>query len=130
MSTQVANALVLINNEAIAYTPNTLMFTEGLGEQIINAAVVGGNEVEQVYADNIETNYGRVAFEMPPTIENIAIAKTWKQNKNQNVVQIIAETADGQLTRTFRQAAITGDYEINLGSETTIPVEFRANSPI
>ena len=130
MSTQLADALVLINNDPVAIIPNTLTFTEGLGEQTIRAASLGGGQVEQVYANNIESNFSTVKFEIPATVENIAAARSWKTNKNQNVVQIVGSTPEGSITRTFTQAAILNDYEIGLGSDTNVPMEFKSNPAV
>ena len=130
MATQLADATVMINNDAVAIIPNTLKFTEGLGEQKIRAASAGGGQVEQIYSNDIESNFSMVAFEMPATVDNIALARQWKTNKNQNVVQVIGQTPEGSLTRTFTQAAFLNDYEVGLGSETNVPVDFKANPTI
>lgn len=130
MSTQLANALVTVNNVPVPIIPNSLVFTEGLGEQVIRAASVGGGQVQQIYSNNIESNFSKVNFEIPADIDSIASARQWKANGNQNVIQIAGETPEGTLTRTFTQAAILNDYDVSLGSETTIPVEFKSNPAV
>ena len=130
MAVQLANALVTVNNNPVAIIPNSLRFTEGLGEQTIRAASTGGGQTEQIFAENIESNFSDVMFEMPATVENIANARAWKTNKNQNVVQIMGSTPEGNVTRTFTQAAILNNYEVALGSETNIAVEFKANPAV
>ena len=127
---QLSDAAVLVNNEAVAIMPNSLMYTEGLGEQTMRAASVGNGKTEQVYSANVESNFSRVKFELPTTPENIRLAREWKANRNQNVVQIAGSTPEGEVTRTFTAAALTADYEVGIGSETTIPVEFMANAAI
>lgn len=130
MATQLADALVTVNNVPVAIMPNSLVFTEGLGEQNIRAASVGGGQVEQIYSNNIESNFAMVNFSIPATVDNIAAARTWKSNRNQNVVQIQGQTPEGSVTRTFTQAAILNDYEVALGSETDVPIEFKANPAV
>lgn len=130
MATQLTDPLVTVNNDPVAIKPNSVMFTEGLGEQSIRAASAGGGQVEQVYANNIESNFSQVKFEMPATVENIARAREWKANRNQNVVQITGRTPEGRVTRSFTQAGILNDYEVNLGVDTDIPIEFKANPAI
>lgn len=127
---QLADAAVVVNNEAVAIMPNTLMFKEGLGEQNVRAASVGSGKVEQVYARNVETSVGAVKFELPTTPENIKLARAWKANQNQNVVQVAGSTPEGEVTRTFTGAALVTDYEVNVGSETSIEVEFHTNPAI
>jgi hypothetical protein len=130
MATQLADALVTVNNDPVAIIPNSLMYTEGLGEQTIRATSAGGGQVEQVYANNVETKFSQCNFEMASTVENIARAREWKTLQNQNVVQIAGQTPEGRVTRTFTQAAILNDYEVPLGSETNITVEFKSNQAI
>ena len=130
MGIQVANAAVQVNNNTVSIIPNTLVYTEGFGEQEIKAASAGGGQVEQIFSDNIETNFSMVKFDIFATTENIAIARGWKAAKNQNLVQFAGRTADGNVTRTFTQAAILNDYEIELGSDGKISLEFKANPAI
>lgn len=130
MATQLADALVTINNVPVAIMPNSLVFTEGLGEQNIRAASAGGGQVEQIYSNNIESNFSKVNFSIPATVDNIAAARQWKANRNQNVVTIQGQTPEGSVTRTFTQAAILNDYEVALGSETDIPIEFKSNQAV
>lgn len=130
MSTQLADALVAVNNDPVAVIPNTVSFTEGLGEQKVRAASAGGGQVEQIYSNDIESNFSTIMFEIPATVENIAKARQWKSNKNQNVIQIVGQTPEGSVTRTFTQAAILNDYEVKLGSETNIEIEFKSNPAV
>lgn len=130
MSVQVSDPLVTVNNDPVAVIPNTVMFTEGRGEQSIRAASAGGGQVEQVYSNNIESNFSSVKFSMPATVENIAKALEWKANRNQNVVQITGRTPEGRVSRSFTQAAILNDYEVNLGTDTNVDMEFKANPAI
>lgn len=127
MAEQVSNAAVLVNNDVVAIAPNTLSYTEGLGEQSIRAASAGGNQTEQIFSDNIEMRYSTVKFEIPSTLANIAKVRTWKQNKNANLIQISAKTADGNLTRSFSQAALLTDVEVPLTNDGNMTLEWRAN---
>ncbi len=127
---QLTDATFIVNDEPVATIPNTTAFTEGLGEQSMKAASIGGGAVEQIYANDLETNFAMVKTEIPSTPENIELVKTWKNNRNQNVVQIIGETPEGTLTRTFAQAALTSDYEVGIGTDATIPVDFKSSQAI
>lgn len=130
MATQIASALVQVNNQSVPVAPNSVGFTEGLGEQAIRAASLGGGQVEQVFSNNIETNFSMVKFQVYATVENIENLKVWKSNRNENVVSVTATTPDGTFTRTFQQASLLTNYEVNLGSDTVIDVEFTANEAI
>ena len=130
MGVQVADAAVQVNNNTVAIIPNTLAYTEGKGEQTIRAASAGGGQVEQIYANNVESNFSMVKFELPATVENIELAREWKSNANANLVQLAGSTPEGRVTRTFSQAALLSDYEVPLGSDTNISIEFKSNPAI
>jgi hypothetical protein len=123
---QLSDATFSVNNEAIPTIPNSISFTEGLGEQSMKAASIGGGAVEEIYANDIESNFSMVKAEIPATPEMIELVKEWKTNRNNNVVQIIGETPEGTLTRTFSRAALTSDYEVGIGADATIPVDFKS----
>lgn len=125
-----ANPQVVVNNITLAIKPNTLSFTEGFGEQIVRAASAGGAQVEQILADNIEDNFSEVKFALDPTESNIANARTWKAQPGQNVVSVTATATEGTVTttfsRTFQKATITNNYEIPLGADTQIDLEWKS----
>jgi hypothetical protein len=130
MGVQLSNPTVSVNNDAVSIMPNSLTFTEGLGEQLTRAASGGGGNVEQIYSANVETNFSKISFDIPATTGNIALAKQWKVNTNQNLVQVTGRTPEGTVTRTFTQAALLNDYEVALGADTVISLEFTANPAI
>lgn len=126
-----SDVTVVVNNEPIAIVPNSVSFSEGFGEQNMRAASSGGGVTEQVYSENVETNFSMLKFEMYPDIDSIESVRSWKSNKNRNVFSISGSTPDGKsLTRTFNKAAILGDYEVNLGSDTTFEVDVQSNSAV
>lgn len=127
---QLSDATVVVNNEAIATLPNTISFTEGLGEQSVKAASIGGGAVEPIYSNDLQSSFSMVKFDLPSTPENIDLARTWKVNRNNNVVQIIGETIEGTVTRTFAKAALTSNYEIGIGSDAAITLEFKAATAV
>jgi hypothetical protein len=130
MAVQIADALIQVNDESVAIMPNSFMYTEGLGEQTIRAASAGGGQVEQIYSNNIESNFSTIKFDIPATIENQALARSWKVNRNQNVVAATGSAPEGDFDRTFTQAAILGDYEVALGADTVISIEFKSNPAV
>jgi hypothetical protein len=121
---------MIVNDEAVGVLPNTVKFNEGFGEQKMRAVSVGEGQVEQVYSEDVETAFGSVSFEIPTTIANVALARSWKANKNRNVVSVVGTAGGETLTRTFQQAGLLGNYDVEIGSETSIALEFSANAPI
>lgn len=131
MSIALADAQVTVNDEPISIVPNSITFTEGLGEQTMRAASTGGGSVEQVYATNVETNFAMVNFAVYNDIDSIENLRIWKVNQNNNVITITGGTPDGKtITRTFQQAAILNDPEINLGADTQIDIEFKTSQAV
>ena len=124
---QLTAAQITVNNEVIPHDPNSVSWTEGFGETKMRAASTGEGDSEQVYAQDIESQYSTVKFTMPTTPETIALARAWKANKNQNVIAITGSTVDGDVRRTFTQAALVNDYEVQAGTETSIELEFKTN---
>ena len=128
---QLSDATILVNNEVVIVVPNSVEFDEGLGEQKVRAGSVGGGQTEQIYARDVETNFSGVKFSLHTTPDNVKLARSWKTNSNQNVVAIAGSTSDGKtMTRTFTQAALTGNYKIPIGTEADIEIEFMANTAI
>lgn len=131
MSIALANPSTVVNNEPVPIVPNSLTFTEGKGEQTMRAASIGGAETEQVFSENVETNFSMVKFSVFNDPVSINLVRSWKANKNLNVVSVTGKTSDGEkLIRTFNKAAILNDYEVALGSDTTIEIEFKSNPAV
>ena len=107
MAIALADVSVVINNEPIAIVPNSVTYTEGLGEQNMRVASAGGGSVEQVFSNDIETNLSMVNFEVFNDIETIELVRSWKVNRNNNTVSLSGRTPDGlTMTRTFRQQSL------------------------
>ena len=131
MASALAEATVMVNDSVIGIVPNTLEFDEGLGEQKILPVSTGGGKVEQVYANDLQSNFSEVKFQMRTTVANVNAVKGWKENANRNVINIAAEDADGKdLTRVFTQATVADNYKVQIQTEGVIDVSFQANAPI
>lgn len=121
-----ANPLVEINNETIPVVPNSVRYTEGFGEQTMRTQSVGNGNVKNVYAQNVETRMSTFSCTMESTPQNIALIRTWKSNGNGNV--IVVTSTGSNFSRTFLEAALTNNYEVGLGSDKNIELEFHTRS--
>lgn len=130
MAVVLANPQVVVNNISLAIKANSLDFTEGFGEQIVRAASAGGASVVQILADNIEDNFSEVKFSLEPTINNINNARVWKSNPGQNVISVTGTVTDGTteqtFSRTFSKASITNNYNVMLGADTSVDLEWKS----
>lgn len=123
---KIVDATLIIDNNVIGYVPNTLKFTEGFGEQSVRVQTGGGGSVQQVVADNVSMRQSKVMFDVEPTAANIELLRSIKNDQNGHVITI----STSGLTRTVTGAILTSDYEVGLGTEEVISVEFTGNSSI
>ncbi len=126
MSDELNNVAILVNNVIVAYEANTLSYDDGIGEYSVRNAVVGGEQTEQVFSEDLSTRFGMVKFSMPSTIDSAKLVRQWKFNKNNNVVELQSSTG-GNFTRIFTQASILGNPEVNLSTDGSVEVEFNSN---
>ena len=126
MSVQLNNVAIFVNNDVVAYEANTLSYDDGFGEYSVRNAVVGGGQTEQIFSEDLATRFSMVKFSLPSTDDSAALVREWKNNRNNNVVEIMSATG-GNFTRIFTQASIQGNPEVNLSTDGTVEVEFRAN---
>jgi len=117
----IANPAVSMNNIPIFIVPNSFMYTEGKGEQNVRVQSSGGGGVDPVISDNVETNKSKFSFSLFPTKQNIEIARGWKSNPGLNAMCV---TADDNFNRSVNFVTLTNDYEVPLGADTTMDVEF------
>lgn len=114
------NPQVIINNVPVGVIPNSISYTEGLGEQIVRVFSAGGNNFQTAFGNNVESNMSTLKFSLIPTSDNVAIARVWKIRGNDNSITI----SDDNFTRTFRQAALLNNYEVNTSQDGNIDLEF------
>jgi hypothetical protein len=124
----ISNASLIINNVPVLYTPGSLKYDEGLGEQTFRTQTAGGGQVETVYSDNAETKFSSIDFQLRNVPSNMSLAKGWKENSNANTIVII-DTLSG-FSRTFQYAALVNNYMVELNPEGNIELNFKSNPAI
>lgn len=123
---RIANPSVLVNNMPIAIIPNSFDFTEGLGEQTVEPQSAGGNQTVSVYSEDVKSRLSTVKFALANTDANINMARSWKTNANNNVIIVNGES----MSRTFTNASLTADYEVPLGADTNLELEWKSDSAV
>lgn len=126
MGSQLNDIIILVNNKQIAYTADSLSWKDGLGESSVRNAVVGGGQTEQIYSEDLATKVGMAKFSMPTTVENEALKREWKVNKNENVVELVGPSGTN-FSKIFTSAAILDDPESNAATDGNIEIEFQSN---
>ncbi len=131
MGSQLSDAVITVNDDVIGIVPGSLVLTEGRGTQKVLPVSEGSGRVSQVFANDLETNFGAVRFSLRSTVANIKKALSWKEKGNTNVIGVAMEDSDGSDSiRTFTQIALVNDYEIMIQAEGAIDLEFMGNAPI
>ena len=65
MATQISDPSVVVNNVGVAIVPNSLEFTEGLGEQEILVQAAGGGVIQWFLAEYIPRQQQRLVVFIP-----------------------------------------------------------------
>lgn len=117
---------IVINNIVVAYIPNSLEFKEGFGEQKVRVQTGGGGAKQLVLADDVSKKIGSCKFKIEPTAENINLMRTLKANMDGHVITI----SDQDMTRTITGAVLITDYDVKLGTDQEIDLEFHGNPAI
>ena len=126
MANQLNDIIILVNNEQIAYTADSLKWRDGLGTFSVRNAVVGGGQTEQIFSTDLASKFGVPTFSMPTTEENEAHKRAWKLNDNNNVVELIGPPGS-KLSKVFTQACILNDPESDASTDGNIEIEFNSN---
>lgn len=123
---QLVNPIIIVNNVHISIVPNTFSYTEGYGEQTMKTRSGGGGAVETVYANNVETNISMLKWSVFPTNDIVNLLRSWKALGNVNLIAI----SDTEFNRDFAFCALTNDYEVKIGADATVELEWHGEPAI
>lgn len=127
-SIAISTPSIVVNNVPVGILPNSFKYTEGLGEQTMRTQSAGGGSVDIVYSTNAESLMSKVTFSMLNTAQNINLIKGWKTNTNKNAISV-ADQLSG-FTRNFSNMALVSNYEVELGADGTIALEFMGDAAV
>lgn len=127
MVNSLSTPTVTVDNVTVFIIPNSFKYTEGFGEQTVRAQSAGGGSVRIVSSDNAEMKISDPKWSMLNTNENIDIIRAWKA-KGSNIA-ISATDKDG-FTRTFNNATLVNNYEVNLAADGTIDLEWKSEPAV
>lgn len=126
MATQLNDITIIVNNDTIPYTADSLTWSDGFGTYNVRNAVVGGGQTLQIFSKDLSTKFGKVKFSMPTTVEGEAFKRAWKSNDNNNVVELIGPSGT-TFAKIFTQASILEDPESSGATDGNIELEFNTN---
>lgn len=127
MSKQViSDAQVRINNETFQIVPNTLKTNLGLGESKVMPQSAGNGDVEQVYAEDVESKIGKVTLSVYTTSDQINRIRLLKAGKNQNYIAITDKNS--QLVLVMKNAALINDPDLDFSVDGKVELTFHGAS--
>lgn len=122
MGLQLTEGQLVINNEAIAYVPNTLTYKDGKGEIQVNTNSVGGGAVQVTHGFNVENAKSMVKFGLRITKENEARTATFFNLIGANVLEISDSKSD--FAKSFTGMSLMTDPEKAITSDGTFELVF------
>ena len=130
MSQQLNDLVIRVNNEQIFYMPETLVFSNGLGENKKRFITSGGGLGETNTAKDLTTRIGKVKFSLPATTESEELKTQWQTNLEGNSVQLIGPAGSNFKGKVFSNATVVNDPETNATTDGTIDVEFETDPAV
>ena len=119
---------VEINNQTIAYVPNTLEYDDGKGEEVIVNESLGNGNVQCNYAENDETKIGKVKFQLLSKPENVELKNAWKALKGANSITLSDSTSGFSIS--FAGMTMINNPSIPVSNDAKFEVEFQGNPAI
>ena len=130
MGFQLSDVTLEVNDDTVAYEPNTLDYDEGKGETRVRAASTGGGGTELIFGQDVAEAISMVKFELPSTISNVELVRDWQENIGGNVILLSSQKAGVSFTRTVTQATVTNSPRLELNVDGTISVEMKGNPAV
>jgi hypothetical protein len=116
-----SNPTMEINDQVIAYLPNSLSFNKGFGEKNIRAQSAGGNAIEPVITENAESKLSMVKFKLASSSTAFDSLDVWQGNIDGNTIRL----SEGNMTLSFRGMVTTTDPERSIGVDGEVEIEFK-----
>lgn len=127
---QIANLQLTLNNVHISYVPNTLVYTEGFGEQNVRVRTGGSGTSETVFSDNAELKKSMIKFSMYPVDVDLDFIRGLKILENANTISIIDQSEAGGFSRHFPFCSLINNYEVNASFDGVVELEFESDPAI
>lgn len=117
--TGISNPALKWNGQPIGIMPNSLAFKFGKGEKTVRAITSGGDAVDVVVTENVETKKSMLKFSLPNTGRAARILRQMQQGVGSNVFEVV----DASFQATFRNMTIINDPEVPTAPDGVIEIE-------
>lgn len=127
---QLADVTLEVNDDNLAYEPDTLVADDGIGETTVRAASTGGGGVELIFGTDVKTSISEVEFELATTDKHISLVRGWQGNVGGNTVALSSNRAGQSFSLTITQATVTNKPKFELNIDGTIKVTLMGNPAV
>lgn len=119
----IADLIVEVNDEKLAYRQGTLEYSPGQPEAKIEGLASGGG-TSIIATQDVSTAFGIVKFTLPATPDTVLQVRQWKENGlNANTVRL-----SGLDDFVLLNATLMNKNEIKIGVDSEIAVEFHGST--
>lgn len=122
MSTQIGSVEFKVNNELVAYLPETPTMKLGRGDTVTRTLATGGGGVTTVTGTNLDTKKGKYTVSLATDDNVFRRIDDWSSKVGKNVLSW-SDTLTGK-SGVMQRASITTDPDIGMGSSGETEVEF------
>ncbi len=120
----VAQAVLEVNNEKIAYNANSL--SVNLGNPVVDVKSVNvGGALENVHTVDSESGVAMVKFSIRSTQDVLRIVNQWRGI----AVNSIRVSDNNGFTVAITEASMTSSPEYNTGTDGSVEIEFKGKGP-
>jgi len=120
-----SNLQLEIDDNHIAYTPDSLSFINGKGEYNVRSMAAGGGAVEIVVTENVATKISDVKFSSDTTDYIVEVSRGWKELRSLHAIRIF--DPDGEFSAVFIGMTLVPDPEYKVSQDGTVDFEFKGN---
>ena len=120
MANVLSGATLYINNELIAYIPNSLKYKLGNPERNVSPQVTGNGNTDNITTEDFSTQKSELMFDLKTTSENEVFVQNWIELIDGNVAKVVS--TDG-VARIFQKATVINNPEFDTGSDGVISME-------
>jgi hypothetical protein len=116
------NPQLSINDEIIAYVPNSLKYIPNSAKTIIKSVTVGGGAVSTVHGKDLTESTSKVIFSIKATQRNLDLIDFWLNNTAMNVIEL--SNSDGSFTLAFVGMSLEEIPDLALNIDDDIELTF------
>lgn len=120
MPSGISNPVVKWNGQTLSVGANSVSYKLGKGDKVTRPFSAGGDAIEVVTTDNVETKISMLKFSLANTANAASIAQEMSNNLAENEFEV----SEGDLIVTFTGMVLTTEPEVPLSQDGVIELDF------